>query len=72
MAYSIARVAPSDRRMLQKIDALLTQEGITRDANLDYTCVMLDDDYRAVATGSCFGNTLRCFAVDRAHQGEGC
>ena len=71
MAYSIAQVAPSDRRMLQKIDALLTQEGITRDANLDYTCVMLDDDYRAVATGSCFGNTLRCFAVDRAHQGEG-
>ena len=47
------------------------EEGIRRDGNLDYSCGLYDEDYEIVGTGSCFGNTLRCFAVDRAHQGEG-
>ncbi len=69
--YRISRIAPSDRRGLTQVDALLLQEGIHRDANLDYICGMYDEDYNMVATGSCFGNTLRCFAVSSAHQGEG-
>ncbi|MCD8122405.1 MAG: [citrate (pro-3S)-lyase] ligase [Clostridiales bacterium] len=69
--YRISRIAPSDRRGLAQVDALLLQEGIHRDANLDYICGMYDEDYNVVATGSCFGNTLRCFAVSSAHQGEG-
>lgn len=69
--YSISRIAPSDKRSLAKIDALLQSEGITRDGNLDYICAMFDDDDEVIATGSCFGCTLRCFAVSRAHQGEG-
>lgn len=69
--YLISQVYPSDRRTLVAVDALLTREGIRRDANLDYICVMQDAENRAIATGSCFGNTLRCFAVDAAHQGEG-
>ncbi len=32
---------------------------------------MFDEDYQIIATGSCFANTLRCFAVSSAHQGEG-
>ena len=32
---------------------------------------MFDESFTVVATGSCFGNTLRCFAVSREHQGEG-
>lgn len=32
---------------------------------------MFDDDYRVIGTGSCWGNTLRCFAVSAAHQREG-
>ena len=32
---------------------------------------MYDDDYNIIATGSCFGPTLRCFAVSKDHQGEG-
>lgn len=71
MAYSIARISPADARGMRQVDALLEQEGLRRDANLDYVCGMYDDDYRIVATGSCFGSTLRCFAVDRGHQGEG-
>ncbi len=71
MSYSIAQVRPSDSRSMAQIDALLEQEGIQRDANLDYTCAMYDDDYNIIATGSCFGNTLRCFAVSHDHQGEG-
>ncbi len=67
----ISEVRATDRRGLAEVDALLAREGIRRDRNLDYTCVMYDDDYHAIATGSCFGNTLRCFAVSGDHQGEG-
>ncbi|MCI8517301.1 MAG: [citrate (pro-3S)-lyase] ligase [Hungatella sp.] len=69
--YTISRVHPTDRRSLSQIDALLEQEGVKRDSNLDYICAMYDEDYQIIATGSCFANTLRCFAVSRAHQGEG-
>ncbi len=69
--YTISRVFPTDRRSLLQIDALLEQEGIQRDANLDYTCAMYDEHAHVIATGSCFGNTLRCIAVSGSHQGEG-
>ena len=69
--YSIAQVSPTDKRTLAEIDALLEQEGIRRDGNLDYICAVFDENYHVIGTGSCFGNTLRCFAVSSAHQGEG-
>lgn len=69
MAYTICRI--TDTRSLAAVDALLAAEGIRRDANLDYICAMLDEDGVPIATGSCFGNTLRCFAVRGDHQGEG-
>lgn len=50
---------------------LLEQEGIHEDPNLDYTVVAQDRQDRMIATGSCFRNTLRCFAVDSAYRGEG-
>lgn len=68
--YVISQIFPSDRRGNAQINALLEEEGIRRDANLDYTCAMLDDDFNIIATGSCFKNTLRCMAVSHAHQGE--
>ncbi|MBQ7795749.1 MAG: [Lachnospiraceae bacterium] len=68
--YVISQVHSSDRRALTQMDALLLSEGIRRDANLDYSCVMYDEDYQVIATGSCFGNTLRCLAVRSDHQGE--
>ena len=69
--YSITTVYPSDRRMMEKVTALLQGEGIRLDANLDYTCAVVDEDYNVLATGSCFKNTLRCMAVSHEHQGEG-
>ena len=71
MAYTISQVYPGDQRALAKVDALLKEEGIERDGNLDYIAAMYDEDYNLIATGSCFLNTLRCFAVSHAHQGEG-
>ena len=68
---TISTVYPSDRRMMEKIKALLEGEGIRPDANLDYTCAVTDEDYNVLATGSCFKNTLRCMAVSHEHQGEG-
>ena len=34
--YTISQVCPTDRTVLAQIDALLQQEGIRRDGNLDY------------------------------------
>ena len=69
--YSISKVYPSDKRANAQVEKLLLAEGIRRDKNLDYTCAMYDDDMNVIATGSCFGNTLRCMAVSTSHQGEG-
>jgi len=71
MSWSIVPVLPGNQRAIQQIDALLQQENIRRDANLDYTCAMYDEYGELTATGSCFGNTLRCIAVRSARQGEG-
>ena len=71
MSYIISQIRSEDRSALAEVDALLQQEGIRLDQNLDYTCGMYDEDYHIIATGSCFGSTLRCFAVDHHHQGEG-
>lgn len=69
--YIISQIHFTDRCALAKVDALLVQEGLRRDANLDYTCAMYDSRGCVIATGSCFGNTLRCLAVSKSHQGEG-
>ena len=69
--YVVSTVSKTDARSLGKIDQLLVQEGIKRDKNLEHICAIYDDDYNVIATGSAFGNTLRCFAVSSKHQGEG-
>lgn len=69
--YYISQISYSDKTAVQNIIALLQAEGIRLDANLDYTCAMYDDEMNIIATGSCFGNTLRCLAVSSTHQGEG-
>ena len=61
--YYISQVRASDRYAQQQVDRLLQEEGIRRDANLDYTCAMYDEAMNIIATGSCFENTLRCMAV---------
>ena len=69
--YIISEIKKSDKRNRKKQIDLLKQEGIDIDDNLDYSIGLFDEDYRMVATGSCFDNTLRCMAVDSACQGEG-
>lgn len=71
MSDVLTTIYPSDKRSQNQVDALLQQEGIRRDKNLDYTCGIFDDDMNLIATGSCFGNTLRCLAVSKTRQGEG-
>lgn len=71
MAYGIETVTRDRSALNEAVDRLLEQEGIQRDGNLDYTCAIVDETGAVAATGSCFQNTLRCFAVDSAHQGEG-
>ena len=71
MSNTITEILHSDRQSNQQVDALLQQEGIRRDGNLDYTCGIFDDNWNLIATGSCFHNTIRCLAVSGNHQGEG-
>ena len=71
MGETLISISPRDGRGMAQVDALLAREGIRRDANLEYTCGILDENGRLIATGSCFKNTLRCFAVDSSRQGEG-
>lgn len=66
-----SEIRPGDLRENRQLDTLLEREGIRRDGNLDYTCGLFDDDWKLIATGSCFGNTIRCLAVSGEHQGEG-
>ena len=71
MSDTLSAISPCDKRAQRQVDALLIQEGIQRDGNLDYTCGLFDDDWNLAATGSCFANTIRCLAVDGSRQGEG-
>lgn len=71
MADTISPIRPDDLQALTQVDGLLAQEGIRRDRNLDYTCAIYDGGGQIVATGSCFGSTLRCLAVSRCRQGTG-
>ena len=71
MSDTLETIQPWDQSAWRQVDALLEQEGISRDANLDYTCGLFDENRHLAATGSVFGNTLRCFAVDKGRQGEG-
>ena len=68
---SIGEIASWDKRGMAQMDALLHNEGIRRDQNLDYSCGVFDEDGALIATGSSFHNTLRCLAVSSAHRGEG-
>ncbi|MGT2667186.1 [citrate (pro-3S)-lyase] ligase [Streptococcus rifensis] len=70
MSWTVSTIYPFDKKGQQHITELLTKEGIQKDANLDYSCGIYDDN-QLVATGSCYGNTLRCLAVDHTYQGEG-
>lgn len=68
--FNVRQIPPDDFRANKQMDALLKNEGIRRDGHLDYSCGIFDDDQTLIATGSCFGNTLRCLAVKHDHRGE--
>lgn len=69
--YFLSKINYDDKISMKKLYALLEKENITLDKNLEYTVGMFDDDYKMIATGSCFKNTLRCIAVDSEKQGKG-
>lgn len=71
MIDAVVSLERTDEKMNLAVEELLHREGIMRDAHLDYTCVITDDLGEPVATGSCFGNTLRCMAVDSRYRGTG-
>lgn len=71
MGLYLAEITRSDRTALDQMAQLLEREGLRPDRNLDYSCGLYDGDGRLLATGSCYGQTLRCLAVSSEHRGEG-
>lgn len=71
MAMTIRPIPAADRFGQREMDALLRQEGIRRDANLDYSCGLYDEEENLIAVGSCFGNTIRCLAVVEKYRSQG-
>ena len=71
MQYMVSELLPRDKRMQDKLDALLLQEGIRRDENLTYIAGIFDENYQLLAAGGYFRNTLRSLVVDSSRQGEG-
>ncbi|MEQ9763925.1 [citrate (pro-3S)-lyase] ligase [Streptococcus sp. ZJ151] len=69
--HKISRVFPFDIANMAKVEDLLRKENIRLDQNLDYTCAIFNDDNHVIATGSYFGNSLRCLCVSSDYQGEG-
>lgn len=66
----ISTIYKSDRHGIEAVKTLLETEGIHLDAHLDYLCGIYEDG-ELIACGGAYRNSLRCFAVDRRHQGEG-
>lgn len=52
MCETLTAISPLDKRRQAQVDALLEQEGVRRDGNLDYTCGIFDSGLRLIATGS--------------------
>lgn len=67
----IRQIWRSEKHAMREIRDLLHREGLSLDANLEYTAALYDDADVLRATGSFYKNTLRCLAVDRDMQGEG-
>jgi len=67
----VETVYPDDKKTWVVLEAFLKAQGIQKDRNLDYTCVVRDADGNLIATGSCYGNTIRCLAVEKSREGTG-
>lgn len=68
---NLRRIFLSDQTALAAADQLMKKAGIRLDPHLDYLCGIYEDSGTLIAVGGCYGNTLRCFAIDPEHQGEG-
>ena len=71
MGVSLSEITTSDAASFRQMEQLLRRAGLRLDKNLDYSCGLFDESGRLLATGSCFGCTLRCLAVDPERRGEG-
>ncbi|MFI3886527.1 [citrate (pro-3S)-lyase] ligase [Streptococcus parauberis] len=69
--FTVSQIFTFDKVNQAKVTQLLEDASIKRDANLDYTCGIFEEDGTLIATGSLFVNTLRCFAVCKRYTGEG-
>lgn len=69
--FNVSKIFADDAVANKKMDILLSSAGLRRDANLDYSCGIYNENDTLIATGSSFLNTLRCLAVSSEYKGDG-
>lgn len=62
-------IEPLNGRRLPELKSFLAACGLRYDENIGYTACLMEDD-RIIGTASLDGCTVKCVAIDPAHQGE--
>ena len=60
---------PFQGKALEQLQLFLTACDLMYDTSIEYSVALVEND-RIIASGSLDGNTIKCVAVDQAHQGE--
>ena len=60
---------PFQGKALEQLQLFLTACDLTYDPSIEYSVALVEND-KIIAAGSLDGNTIKCVAVDKAHQGE--
>lgn len=66
--FRIKRIDTFEKEIMEEVQYLLKQNDLTVDLFLEER-IGIFDGKKLIATGGIKGNTLRCIAVDKAHQG---
>lgn len=63
---------PFQNRKLDKLKHFLTENDLTYDEQIEYSVLLKTKDGEIAGCGSRHKNTLKCIALDKKFQGEGC
>ncbi len=57
--------------LLEEVKTFLVEQGLAFEGKPDFTCILRNEEYLIIGTGSLDGNVLKYIAVEKSHQGEG-
>ncbi|MDD4573156.1 MAG: [citrate (pro-3S)-lyase] ligase [Sphaerochaeta sp.] len=57
--------------LLEEVKTFLVEQGLAFEGKPDFTCILRNEEYLIIGTGSLDGNVLKYIAVEKNYQGEG-